>query len=173
MRAIIRKDELAVSPVIATILMVAITVVLAAVLYVMVSGLIGGTSTTSKPTVTLTVSKITGGVSILVAGIQPSSSPANFKLNIGNATTSGSPQAAPTTAGGSACTVSSATCAYVTVGSYHFSITWQNPGGSGTVSQGDTFIITYSGLPSGSSWNFLLIWGADGSVLPTNSGWQV
>ncbi|HKW42814.1 MAG TPA: archaellin/type IV pilin N-terminal domain-containing protein, partial [Thermoplasmata archaeon] len=37
MKTIIRKDEGAVSPVIATILMVAITVVLAAVLYVMVS----------------------------------------------------------------------------------------------------------------------------------------
>src|SRR2546428_13154509 len=42
MRSIIHKDEQAVSPVIATILMVAITVVLAAVLYVMVSGLISG-----------------------------------------------------------------------------------------------------------------------------------
>src|SRR5437870_6643758 len=42
MNRIIRKDEAAVSPVIATILMVAITVVLAAVLYVMVSGLITG-----------------------------------------------------------------------------------------------------------------------------------
>ena len=39
---LIRKDESAVSPVIATILMVAITVVLAAVLYVMVSGLLSG-----------------------------------------------------------------------------------------------------------------------------------
>src|SRR3970040_843400 len=43
---LIRKDESAVSPVIATILMVAITVVLAAVLYVMVSGLISGPGTT-------------------------------------------------------------------------------------------------------------------------------
>ena len=41
-RLIIRKDEQAVSPVIATILMVAITVVLAAVLYVMVTGLLTG-----------------------------------------------------------------------------------------------------------------------------------
>src|SRR5436853_2780046 len=51
MKSVIRKDEAAVSPVIATILMVAITVVLAAVLYVMVSGLItpvGG----NKPLVT-------------------------------------------------------------------------------------------------------------------------
>jgi len=42
MKTLLRKDEKAVSPVIATILMVAITVVLAAVLYVMVSGLISG-----------------------------------------------------------------------------------------------------------------------------------
>ncbi len=48
MKAIIRKDEQAVSPVIATILMVAITVVLAAVLYVMVSGLISGPGAAPK-----------------------------------------------------------------------------------------------------------------------------
>ncbi len=47
----IRKDGHGVSPVIATILMVAITVVLAAVLYVMVTGLIGG-GTTAPPNVT-------------------------------------------------------------------------------------------------------------------------
>ncbi|MEE9116034.1 MAG: archaellin/type IV pilin N-terminal domain-containing protein, partial [Thermoplasmata archaeon] len=38
-KSFIRKDEEGVSPVIATILMVAITVVLAAVLYIMVIGL--------------------------------------------------------------------------------------------------------------------------------------
>ncbi len=48
MKTIIRKDEGAVSPVIATILMVAITVVLAAVLYVMVSGLLTPTGTGPK-----------------------------------------------------------------------------------------------------------------------------
>ena len=47
MRNINRKKE-AVSPVIAVILMVAITVVLAAVLYVMVSGLITDTQTTPR-----------------------------------------------------------------------------------------------------------------------------
>jgi len=45
----VRKDAEAVSPVIATILMVAITVVLAAVLYVMVLGF-GGTSTQAPTT---------------------------------------------------------------------------------------------------------------------------
>ncbi len=48
MKTIIRKDEGAVSPVIATILMVAITVVLAAVLYVMVSGLLTPTGSGPK-----------------------------------------------------------------------------------------------------------------------------
>jgi archaeal type IV pilus assembly protein PilA len=47
------KNNKAVSPVIATILMVAITVVLAAVLYVMVMGF-GGSGTTSAPTASLT-----------------------------------------------------------------------------------------------------------------------
>lgn len=47
-----RKDAEAVSPVIATILMVAITVVLAAVLYVMVLGF--GSGGTSTPTVQIT-----------------------------------------------------------------------------------------------------------------------
>ncbi len=45
MTRILRKDRRAVSPVIATILLVAITVVLAAVLYVMVSGLFNPHST--------------------------------------------------------------------------------------------------------------------------------
>ena len=45
-----RKDKSAVSPVIGTILMVAITVVLAAVLYVMVAGL-GPGSTPNQPTI--------------------------------------------------------------------------------------------------------------------------
>ncbi len=45
----IRKDRKAVSPVIATILMVAITVVLAAVLYVMVSGLVQGPGDIPQP----------------------------------------------------------------------------------------------------------------------------
>ena len=48
----IRKDNSAVSPVIATILMVAITVVLAAVLYVMVMGF-GGSTGSTAPAVTL------------------------------------------------------------------------------------------------------------------------
>ncbi len=63
----IRKDSEAVSPVIATILMVAITVVLAAVLYVMVLGF-GGTSTTT-PAATYSKATIAGGQQINIVSI--------------------------------------------------------------------------------------------------------
>ena len=63
----IRKDSEAVSPVIATILMVAITVVLAAVLYVMVLGF-GGTST-QTPAATYQKNTVTGGQKITIVSI--------------------------------------------------------------------------------------------------------
>jgi flagellin-like protein len=63
----IRKDSEAVSPVIATILMVAITVVLAAVLYVMVLGF-GGTST-QTPAATYQKTTITNGQKITIVSI--------------------------------------------------------------------------------------------------------
>src|SRR5207237_7974867 len=84
MKGVIRKDEAAVSPVIATILMVAITVVLAAVLYVMVSGLItpvGG----NKPLVTFScVTKVNADTwTFSVASAQPSVAQSNYKVNFG------------------------------------------------------------------------------------------
>lgn len=63
----IRKDSEAVSPVIATILMVAITVVLAAVLYVMVLGF-GGTQATT-PAATYSKTPITNGEQINIVSI--------------------------------------------------------------------------------------------------------
>jgi flagellin-like protein len=73
-----RKETDGVSPVIATILMVAITVVLAAVLYVMVLG-IGGPGTTvpavgttkgsTATTITWTITAIGSGASILKADV--------------------------------------------------------------------------------------------------------
>lgn len=65
----VRKDSEAVSPVIATILMVAITVVLAAVLYVMVLGF-GGTGE-QTPTASLTKETVTGGVKLTFTAVSP------------------------------------------------------------------------------------------------------
>src|SRR5438046_10668545 len=99
MKSVIRKDEAAVSPVIATILMVAITVVLAAVLYVMVSGLISPVSG-NKPLVTFSsVTQSSGNATIGVAGASQAVSPSNYKVNWPVAGTTGSAVAIPTTGG--------------------------------------------------------------------------
>ncbi len=66
----------AVSPVIATILMVAITVVLAAVLYVMVMGF-GGNNTPTAPAVTLTKESALGRE---VVSINPATNTSQFVL---------------------------------------------------------------------------------------------
>ncbi len=118
----------------------------------------------TKPTVVLTLSKITGGVSILVAGIQPPAPPADFKVDIQNGTdlSTGTAQPMPTTTGSSVA---------VTVSGVTFAIKWQNTGGSGVLSQGDDFIIPYTAA-TGTHWAFLLIWAADGSVL-ANASWVV
>src|SRR5713226_3446006 len=90
MHTIIRKDERAVSPVIATILMVAITVVLAAVLYVMVSGLITGPGA-QKPLVTFSgVTKVNAVTwTFTVASAQPMVAVSNYKVNFGIGTNTG------------------------------------------------------------------------------------
>src|SRR5437667_12067608 len=99
MKSVIRKDEAAVSPVIATILMVAITVVLAAVLYVMVSGLIspvGG----NKPLVTFSaVDQSAGNATIGVAGASQRVSPSNYKVNLDRKSVVGGEGAMPTAGG--------------------------------------------------------------------------
>lgn len=64
-RKILRRDDKAVSPVIAVILMVAITVVLAATVYVWVSGF--GASGGQAKTLALSVTSTTGGIATLTA----------------------------------------------------------------------------------------------------------
>ncbi len=160
-----KKNNTVMIIVVIVIVIIVVSVALPAILYVMVSGLIGnGPNLTAKPAVTLTVTKITGGVSILVAGIVPSTNPSNFKVNIENATdlATGTPVAMPTVSG---------TSVQVVVSGVTFTIRWNNIGGSGVVSQGDTFVVTYTAA-AGTSWYFLLIWAGDGSVLPTGTGWQ-
>jgi len=84
----IRKDSKAVSPVIATILMVAITVVLAAVLYVMVMGFGGGEAQTPTGSFTTADNKGSGEYWLYVGAITPSVNWDECKLSI-NAVVSG------------------------------------------------------------------------------------
>ncbi len=77
----IRRNEKAVSPVIATILMVAITVVLAAVLYVMVSGLIG-TGTTGTPNVEMMTDPTPEGYELEFAKPSRSETLSSYKVSV-------------------------------------------------------------------------------------------
>jgi len=75
------KDRKGVSPVIATILMVAITVVLAAVLYVMVMGL-GDISTTPYGQITKVEKTGTGGYKLTLSTFSPSTKLTDIKVNV-------------------------------------------------------------------------------------------
>ena len=162
MKAIIRKDEQAVSPVIATILMVAITVVLAAVLYVMVSGLLTGPGP-SKPFVTFSsVTKSNAATwTFTVASASPAVAPSNYKVNFAIGGTAGTAQ----NMGASGTNVTSmATTPNV-------GVKWTDIGGEGTVNAGDVFTITFvwgSQPTSGTAMTFYLLY-SDGSQIQTQA----
>src|SRR5436190_5654119 len=131
MKGVIRKDEAAVSPVIGTILMVAITVVLAAVLYVMVSGLItpvGG----NKPLVTFSsVTKVNAVTwTFSIASAQPTVAQSNYKVNFGIGTNTGTVQNMGTNGANVTVTVAGATPASV-------GVKWTDLGGTGTVKRSE------------------------------------
>jgi flagellin-like protein len=85
----LRRNKNAVSPVIGTILMVAITVVLAAVLYVMVTGLVTNPGET-KPTVSLSVGSFQGlGTTATITSVSTTTldvSTLTFQVVAGNGT---------------------------------------------------------------------------------------
>ena len=158
---LIRKDQEAVSPVIATILMVAITVVLAAVLYVMVSGLLGG-GTTTRPVITF-ASLSKGGTPptnhtatwSLAGASEPISVFAAFKVQI---TKDGSPLVATAQAMAANSKIVFGTTVTLIV---------RDLAGEGKLTGGDTFLVYGMGEPG--SWKFSLIWSADGGELQSAS----
>jgi hypothetical protein len=151
------------------VLFVAGSVLVSAVLYAMTSGLIDGPNTPVRPVVTLTVRTTSYGADILVAGIQPTVAPSYLKVNIVDVSTATFGVAVSMPTYPSMVGVTVGTDAVPTM----FSIEWYNPGGSGVLSQGDHFVITYLSGPysPGTTYAFLLIW-SDGSTL-TSINWQV
>lgn len=166
MKSIIRKDEQAVSPVIATILMVAITVVLAAVLYVMVSGLITGPGAT-KPFVTFsTASKSNSNTeTFAIASASPAVGPTNYKVNFQIGTATGTAVAFPATSG-------TAGGVSITVGSNTVRVNWTDIGGENTINAGDVFTVSWTGaaITQGTAMTFYLLY-SDGSQIQTQA-WQ-
>jgi len=163
MKSVIRKDEAAVSPVIATILMVAITVVLAAVLYVMVSGLLTPVGS-NKPVLTFAQPALgsDSNISVAIASVSQSVAVTNYRVNlqIGTAT------------GAAVAVAASGTAASVTVSGTVYRVTWTDIGGEATVNGGDTFRVTGTSvrLPAG-SYTLFLLW-SDGSQIQTST-WTV
>jgi flagellin-like protein len=146
---IIRKDEKAVSPVIATILMVAITVVLAAVLYVMVTGLLAGPGAT-KPQVTFgQPDAVTNGFEFEVAGVTQTKDAANYRVAF----------SANGTTVGTAATLATS----MTFGAY--TIAWTDLGGENDLTGGDRFRVTRTGgLPPQTNFVVSLLWSDGSSV---------
>jgi archaeal type IV pilus assembly protein PilA len=160
MKSVIRKDEAAVSPVIATILMVAITVVLAAVLYVMVSGLInpiGGTKPLVEfSSVDMADAASPGNATFDVLSASQTHSPASYKVNIEVGGVPGpTAQTLPATSGG---------FVPFTIGGVTYRVYWIDLAG-GTVNAGDTIRVTGAAttLPAG-SYQFHLLW-TDNSLI--------
>jgi archaeal type IV pilus assembly protein PilA len=162
MKSVIRNDEAAVSPVIATILMVAITVVLAAVLYVMVSGLLTPVGS-NKPVLTFSSPNLTtspGNATISVADTSQAVGPANYKVNLQVGSLTGTAIAMPTTSGA---------FVSITVNSIIYRVYWTDIGGGQTIKAGSQFRISGNNVPltTGSNYIFYLLW-SDGSQIQTS-----
>jgi flagellin-like protein len=150
-----------VSPVIATILMVAITVVLAAVLYVMVTGLLGGgTQTTPQVTFSPPVAQGSGIWKSAVAGVSQSSALSAYQVQVlnGTATSIGATDVS---------TVKAAGATGVSGGGLTLKFTDIGGSGADKLTGGDFF--TLSGTSGSSTYQILLIWKASGDVVSTIS----
>jgi flagellin-like protein len=150
-----RKNSEAVSPVIATILMVAITVVLAAVLYVMVMGFGGGTTNTPTGAFTGTPQSVTATSYKLTFGVvSPETKFTDCKVTI----TIGATQATAQAITGSPLAVNTFTTPAATV-------TWTDLGGDGKISVGDRLVIAGVGITSGVTCTVTIIFSTTGGQI--------
>ncbi len=158
----IRKDQEAVSPVIATILMVAITVVLAAVLYVMVS-IFAQQQVIRKPVVTF-------------AGVETDNpEPGNFTATwnvagVSESDTSFTDYRAVVSMDGAPLTVAQTLSPDAIMSFGTVKLIVRDLGGEGRFSGGDSFLVY--GMGAGHSWKLSLIWGDDASELQSQS-WAI
>lgn len=168
MKPFLRTDGEAVTPVVAEILLVAIAVVLAAVIYIMASGLLQAPGA-NKPYVTFAAPvRIAAGTtglanySIQVADVSASVAYGSYKVNLAVEDTIYS-AAVPVAASGQPASLVANGTAY--------RIVWNDAGGDGMLNAGDTFVVSGNGvpLPANVHFRFYLIWVADGSAIQTAS----
>ena len=140
------KDE-AVSPVIAVILMVAITVVLAAVLYVMVSGMMSDTTATPSGALSFGDGTVVGGGKDYTGGITALSKDIDF-VDVSMTVVNGSASAASTGTDG-------ALVSGTAVVAGNFQVTYSDTNGNNQLDAGD--VISITGATSGCQFKLVYI----------------
>ena len=151
-----RRDSEAVSPVIATILMVAITVVLAAVLYVMVMGFGGPAAQTPTGSFVGTPQNQTSGYKLTFGVISPDTKWVDCKLLI--------------TVGGESGTAASLTSlsnvALATISGKAYTATITDLAGDGKISNGDWVLVKATGgFPTDTEITLTLIYTSTGGQI--------
>jgi flagellin-like protein len=155
----VRRDAEAVSPVIATILMVAITVVLAAVLYVMVLGFGGNTNV--APTLDLSRSNFQNGYKMTCTAPTEDVGWGDVTIQLNGISWSNFTATDLTTTTGDA-----AEWTYGSGRSVNGVSVWLNitdVGGNGKINGGDFFTMTYGGVgwTSGTDYAVTMLYGDD------------
>jgi flagellin-like protein len=164
MKPILRPDAEGVSPVVAEILLVAIAVVLAAVLYIMASSLLS-TGTSVPPVVAFSaVHPFSTGSYNATFSVADASRTIrlpnyHFVLKVG------------TTLGPRTDFAASTVAAMVTVNGTVYRVTWTDLDGGGALTRGDLITVSGNGasLPRATLFDFSLLW-SDGSLL-TDESW--
>ncbi len=151
-----RHDSRAVAPIIAEILLVAMSVALAASLFYMANSL-STQSISDRPMATFApVSLRDGNATIIVAGVTRAASTSSYALNLVVDGTGGRPDAMPTNDHAAA----------FSIGGEAYTVTWKDVSGNGMLNAGDTFVISGVGmpLPQHHSFRFILLW-SDGTAV--------
>lgn len=162
----LRKDRRAVTPIVAEILLVAIAVVLAAMIYFMASALLQSPGA-NTPYVTFgSPVRIPSGAtgrenySVPVADASRSAPFDAYKFNL---MVEGRPASA------AVAVASTGQPAPIVVNGTAYRVVWNDAGGGGMLNAGDTFTVSGNGvpLPSRTHFVFYLIWASDGSAIQT------
>ena len=155
-----RADERAVAPVIAEVLLVAMSVTLAATLFVVVSQITSeATVGPTKPLVFFTPAELAHGNATVRVGATSVVLPASdYRVVLMVGDTPGGPIAI----GSRGCPAPSF------VGGTTYGITWTDVGGRGVLTSGDSFLVTggTAPLPQGHTYRLALLW-TDGSAIAT------
>ncbi len=157
----VRRDERAVAPVIAEILLVAISVTISGLVYFTANSFTTQTTGMDRPFVSLMSPSIEDGIArVTVAAASRPVSPTSYRVNLQADGTLGRPVPLP----------AAGTGAILPMGGVDYRVSWSDPGNGGALVGGDTITITAAGgpLPAHTEYAFYLIW-SDGAVLQSVS----